>query len=283
MLPIMTPRGAAVWVVLGLALAGCGERHAPASATSAATPVAVTPAATPEPPELVPPARACVREGTPYGVARSRIAMRRRSVVTGDLRRLDPLVFAPRDGGSCARPLVVFSHGHHGDPASCAALCSRLARAGFLVVAPRHEDRAADRISLQAGERVDDVIWVLDHLRLRHDHKRIGIAGHSFGGVTAGETASQDPRPRAVVSLAGTAGHGTMASTTTPTLIVAGARDRVETAEASRASAAAIPATIPHELVVVPGAAHGDLLDGCGICGQVEGWLTRFLLNPREG
>jgi len=272
MLPIMTARGPAVWMVLALALAGCGERRAPA----AATPAAASPAPTPEAPERLPAARACVRDGAPFAVARSRLPMGRRSVVTGDRRRLDPLVLSPR-GSRCTRPLVVFSHGHHGEPASCAALCSRLARAGFLVVAPHHEDRAVDRISLQAGERVDDVLWVLDHLRARYDRERIGIAGHSFGGVTAGEAASQDPRFRAVVSMAGTAGHGTMSATTAATLIVAGTRDAIETAEASRTSAAAIPKTIPHELVVVPGAAHGDLLDGCGVCGRVEGFLTRYL------
>ena len=266
-------------MVLALALPGCGERRAPAAATPArhaATPAAVTPAPTPEAPAPLPAARACVRARAPFAVARSRLRMARRSVVTGDRRRLDPLVLSPR-GGRCTRPLVVFSHGHHGDPASCASICSRLARAGLLVVAPHHEDRAVDRISLQAGERVDDVLWVLDHLRARHDRERIGIAGHSFGGVTAGEAASQDPRFRAVVSMAGTAGHGTMTATTAPTLIVAGTRDTIETAEASRASSAAIPGTIPHELVVVRGAAHGDLLDGCGVCGRVEGFLTRYL------
>ena len=265
-----------MWVVLALALAGCGDRHAP----SAATPAVVTPAPTPTAAPPLPAARACVTRGAPFAVARSRTAMTRRSVVTGDRRALDPLVFRPR-GGRCARPLVVFSHGHHGDPASCARICRRLAGAGFVVVAPRHEDRDADRIPLQAGERVDDVLWVLDHLRAPYDRGRIGIAGHSFGGVTAGEAASQDPRLRAVVSLAGTGGRGTMTATTAPTLIVAGTRDTIETAAASRASAAAIPDTVPHELVVLRGAAHGDLLDGCGICGRVESFLTRHLLSRR--
>jgi dienelactone hydrolase len=300
MLAIMTPRAAAVWVVLALALAGCGERHAPAAAkrgaacatpraaaltpeAAAPTPEAAAPVPTPEVRAALPPAAACVRAGAPYALARSRLRMARRSVVTGDLRRLDPLVFTPRAGGRCPRPLVVFSHGHYGDPASCADLCARLASAGLIVVAPRHEDRAVDRIPLQAGERVDDVLWVLDHLRLRHDRMRIGLAGHSFGGVTAGQAASQDPRPRAVVSLAGTADHGTMTSTTAPTLIIAGSEDRIETAEASRTSAAAIPATVPHELVVVPGAAHGDLLRDCVVCDRVEAWLTRYLAGPRAG
>src|SRR5690349_7117127 len=116
MLSIMTPRGVAVWVVLALALAGCGERHA-ATATPAAvasTPEALAPAPTPMAPAALPPAPACVRAGVPYAVARSRLRMTRRSIVTGDRRRLDPLVFSPRGGDRCTRPLVVFSHGHHG-------------------------------------------------------------------------------------------------------------------------------------------------------------------------
>ena len=91
-------------------------------------------------------------------------------------------------------------------------------------------------------------------------------------------------RPRGLRGRAGAAGRdarGTMTATTAPTLIVAGTRDTIETAAASRASAAAIPDTVPHEVVVVTGAAHGDLLDGCGICRRVESFLTRHLLSRR--
>jgi dienelactone hydrolase len=180
----------------------------------------------------------------------------------------------------------VFSHGHYGDPRCCRRLTGALARAGFLVVAVHHADRDVDRIGLQGAERVDDVLWVLEHLDLPYDHGRIGLAGHSFGGVTAGETASEDPRPRAVVSLAGTAGHGTMASTRVPTLIVAGTRDTIETVAASRASAAAIPRTVPHELLVAQGASHGQLIDGCveiGACELVERRAVAFLRHHLLG
>ncbi len=259
-------------MALALALGGCGERRAPAAATPDAP--------TPPPPARLSAAVACVTSGAPFAVARSRVAMRRRSVVTGDRRRLDPELWSPR-GGRCARPLIVFSHGHHGAPESCAQLCARLARAGFVVIAPHHEDRDVDRFGLQAGERVDDVEWVLDHLRLRIDRRRIGIAGHSFGGVTAGEAAAQDPRFRAVVSLAGSAGHGTMTATSAPTLLAAGTRDAIETVQSSRAAAAAIAPTVPHELMVVAGARHGALVGRCealGVCARVEAFFRRYLL-----
>jgi dienelactone hydrolase len=279
----MTLRAAAVVIVLGVAASGCAERRAPAAATPVAAIEVPTPAPTPPAPRRPAPARPCVTDGVPFAVRQSRVAMARRSVVTGARRRLDPVVWAPR-GGRCARPLVVFSHGHHGAPSSCGDLCPRLARAGFLVVAPRHADRAADRVPLQAGERVDDVTFVLDHLRGPYDRRRIGVAGHSFGGRTAGEIGAQDPRVRAVVSLAGTAAHGTMASTRVPTLIAAGTRDPIEPVATSRASARAIAPTIPHQLLVVRGARHGQLLDGCvqiGACElvgrRVEAFFLRYL------
>ena len=110
-----------MWVVLPLAFAGCGDGRAP----RAATPAVVSPAPTPTAAAPLPAARACVTRGAPFAVARRRVAMTRRSVVTGGRRALDPLVFTPR-GGRCVRPLVIFSHGHHGDPASCARICARV-------------------------------------------------------------------------------------------------------------------------------------------------------------
>ena len=283
----MTLRAAAVVMVLGVAACGCGERRAPAAAVPAATIEVPSPAPAPPAPERPAPARACVSAGAPFAVRRSALAMVRRSVVTDDRRRLDPVVWSPR-GGRCARPLVVFSHGHHGDPSSCARLCPRLARAGLIVVAPHHADRAVDPVPLQAAERVDDVAFVLDHLRLPYDRGRIGVAGHSFGGRTAGEIATQDARVRAVLSLAGTAAHGTMAATTVPTLLMAGSLDTVETVANSRAADRAIPATVPHELLVVRGARHGQLTEGCaeiGVCGLVgrraQAFFETYLAGSR--
>jgi dienelactone hydrolase len=219
----------------------------------------------------------CVTAGAPFAVRTSRLPLVRHSAITGKRRRLDALVWSP-PLSRCARPLIVFSHGHHGDPASCARLCASLARAGFLVVAPHHLDVAAG-IGEQAVERADDVMWVLDHLRLRHDRRRVAVAGHSFGGNTAAAVGSQVPRVRAVLSMAGTADHGTMAATTAPTLIVAGTRDSIETVQNSRTAAAAIPRDVPHELLVVPGARHGELLQR----DVVMRAATRFFLTYLAG
>src|SRR5829696_9580964 len=105
MLPTMTPRAALVGMLAGLALAGCGERPAPAPANLETA----SPARTPESPKPVGRARACVTRGAPFVVTRRSLAMTRRSIVTGDRRVLDPLVLAP-GGSGCPRPLIVFSH-----------------------------------------------------------------------------------------------------------------------------------------------------------------------------
>jgi predicted dienelactone hydrolase len=77
-------------------------------------------------------------------------------------RRLDPVAWYPV-GRGCRFPLIVFSHGHYGSPAVCEQLCSQLARRGFVVLAPRHADRVTPR-RLQGPERVEDVLFLLDHL-----------------------------------------------------------------------------------------------------------------------
>jgi dienelactone hydrolase len=214
------------------------------------------------------------------GVRHRMLHLERHSEITGALRRLDPVVWAP-SGGHCKRPLIVFSHGHYGDPSSCSRLCARLARAGFLVVAVRHRDRRTVRAQ-QAPERVDDVAYVIEHLRLRYDHRRVGVAGHSFGGVTALQYASQFPRVRAVLAMAGTADQGTMRSLEVPTLLMAGSEDTLEPPDIGATAARAIPASVPHRLVVVPGARHGDLIDGCARirrCGFVGRTAVAFFLT----
>ena len=186
----------------------------------------------------------------------------------------------------CVRPLILFSHGRNGDPSSCSVLCIRLARAGFLIVAPHHEDRAVIRHQEQAAERVDDAAAVLDRLKLHHDRKRIGVAGHSFGGVTAAELGSQDRRVRAVLSMAGTPDLGTMRALAVPTLVMAGTRDPIETVVNSRTSEGAIASTVPHRLLVVQGARHGQLIDGCsaiGACERVGRAAEEFFLEYLAG
>jgi dienelactone hydrolase len=225
-------------------------------------------------------ASACMSKDGGLAVRRSTLPMQRRSEITGARRRLDPDVWSPARRG-CAPPLILFSHGHYGDPADCSRLCSALASHGFVVVAPHHPERGTP-LNLQAAERDDDLAFTLRHLKLRFGRGRIGVAGHSFGGRTAAEFASLEPRVGALITMAGGADRGTTASITAPTLMMAGGRDTVDPVRLSEASLRALSRTTPHGLLVVDRAAHGGLIDGCaaiGACGQVARTASAFFLT----
>ena len=67
---------------------------------------------------------------------------------------------------------------------------------------------------------------------------------------------------------------------------MAGTRDPIETVANSRAADRAIPATVPHELLVVRGARHGQLIEGCGeigACGLVGRRAQAFFLRYLAG
>ncbi|WP_425825020.1 alpha/beta hydrolase family protein [Streptomyces fractus] len=189
------------------------------------------------------------------------------------------------DGGLRARvtapvsgrglPVVLLSHGFGSSLEGYGPLVDHWAAHGFVVVQPTHLDSRT--LGLAAGDprgprtwryRVEDMGIVLDRLsvleasvpglRGRLDRRRIAVAGHSFGGQTAGmllglrvgdpETGVAqdlaDPRVRAGVLLA-TAGSGGDSLTpfaaenlpwlrhpdftrmTAPALIVAGDKDEL--------------------------------------------------------
>src|SRR5436190_218951 len=224
-------RALAAAVVMALAVAACGGSGAASRPTAPAAKASA----------------ACVSRDGRLAVRRSTLSMTRRSEITHARRRLDPVVWAPATRG-CARPLILFSHGHYGDPLGCSRLCSVLAAHGFLVVAPHHDERGTP-LSLQAAERDDDLAYTLAHLRLAYDAHRVGVAGHSFGGRTAVEFASLEGRVRAVMTMAGGADRGTTASIHVPTLMMAGSRDTVDPVRLSENSIRDLPRSTPHELV----------------------------------
>ncbi len=120
-------------------------------------------------------------------------------------------------------PLVVFSHCHNCLALSVASIAERLASHGFIVVAPDHADNTLfDKIAGTAAgltkeflqTRASDVRFVMDvlldagaqavpdALRGAADPQRVGVFGHSFGGVTTGLVLQDDPRPLAGLSIA---------------------------------------------------------------------------------
>ena len=240
------------WIVTLVLLAGCGSGAAPHA--------------------TAPPNR-CVGS---YEVHHARSPLVRDGATPDARRRLDPVAWYPVRRG-CRFPLIVFSHGHYGSPAACERLCSRLASQGFVVVGLRHADRATPR-RLQGPERVEDVLFLLDHLpAVARGARPLGVFGHSFGGRTAAEVASQDPRVRALVTMAGGADRASTALIRAPTLMVAGGADVVDPPALSEASVRALPRGTPHALLVVPDAGHGDLLTSPRVERRVAAHFAAYL------
>lgn len=116
-------------------------------------------------------------------------------------------------------PLVIFSHCFECTRFSSFSLAERLASHGIAVAAPDHamntlfDSGAMINVAFLAT-RASDVIAVLDELLIdnspalpvslqgRFDSDRIGVAGHSYGAVTAGKVLQDDPRFRAGLIMA---------------------------------------------------------------------------------
>ncbi len=121
--------------------------------------------------------------------------------------------------GDRAAPLVVYCHGTNGMAGESLYLVDALTEAGFVVAAPEfpltsrnaHTRIAAADVT-DAPEQVRDVSFVIDSLLAdaalspRIDADRIGLTGHSLGGVTTYFATygmqCRDPRIRASAPIA---------------------------------------------------------------------------------
>jgi dienelactone hydrolase len=184
-------------------------------------------------------------------------------------------------------PVVLFSHGASGMRFQSTFLTSHLASWGMIVAAPDHWSRDLfHTLSAPVGDRSTSITELLATLDLiaaeganpdsrfssRVDADNVVAIGHSAGGRTVVEAAS-DERIDAYVSLAsGVLGLGgpSDASTTTapaslpnkPSFFMAGALDQVISAEtATRPSYEAVPA--PSRLWIIDGVGHNGFDDFC--------------------
>ncbi len=127
-------------------------------------------------------------------------------------RTLVTEVTAPTDVANGPFPVVVFAHGFAVDPGYYQLLLDRIARAGFVVVAPRLPESAASGsgppIRLYTEPQARDLSFVLNEITdlvINHtddwnelaDVRRPTIVGHSDGAIIAGAVLSstfRDPR-----------------------------------------------------------------------------------------
>jgi len=176
----------------------------------------------------------------PFGVGYQRVTFTKESVtMPGKQRVLDTWIWYPADAaiaslyatprgkvgvplvaGVGRRPLLMFSHGSCGIPTQSLFLTTVLASYGFVVAAPPHPGNVlSPTCESQAAlddafvNRPADISFVIDSLLALNqtpasflydglDPTRIGVMGHSFGGLTTLRVSALDPRVIAGLALA---------------------------------------------------------------------------------
>jgi predicted dienelactone hydrolase len=125
---------------------------------------------------------------------------------TRQIAGLDVAIWKPNQRGRA--PLLAFSHGFKGCNIQSTYFMQAFADAGYIVVAPNHEDAGCDRAGGRGGrpeerfgqadnwseetyrERGNDIRRLLDAMRRdsrwssQVDWSRVGLVGHSLGGYT---------------------------------------------------------------------------------------------------
>lgn len=208
---------------------------------------------------------------------------------------IDAVVWTPDPGAAKPWPVVAFSHGIYLCPTQSRFLTEALARAGYLVVAPNHQDSNCDdrstslpslnRLAIKPSflwtdgdyrDRGDDVKTVLAAMKAdatlggSADWSRVALAGHSLGGYTvlglAGGWPSWTlPAAKAVLAMAPysspysrTAG---LRGLKLPVMYQAGAEDLIFTPPLTGSGGGYAMSPAPKYFVEIAGAGHFAFTD----------------------
>jgi predicted dienelactone hydrolase len=205
---------------------------------------------------------------------------------------------APIDGGAGPYPLIIFAHGLAGVRRQSASFCRHLASRGYVVAAP---DFPLSKFWAPGGANVAavlqqprDVSFVLDRLLAMSatagdklsraiDEERIGMSGHSLGGLTSLLVAYGVDRDRRVGCIVPFAAPGWFVSpevsrgTRVPAMIIGGTKDKIVNPASIRAGYEASSA--PKWWIEIAGAEHmrfADVPFTDRIIHWMFGWLAGY-------
>ncbi len=184
------------------------------------------------------------------------------------------------DRSSGRHPLIIFAHGFSAFRRQSASYTQHLASRGYIVAAP---DFPQSRAGTPGGPRIAavldqpaDVSFVIDELLKLDgassgvfagtiDKDRIGMTGHSLGGLTTMLTAYGDRRDARITAVAPISPVGCLlpgalpGAATVPALIIGGSRERI--VDPSSIYHAYLSATPPKYYVQIVGADHVRFAD----------------------
>jgi predicted dienelactone hydrolase len=193
---------------------------------------------------------------------------------------IDAVIYYPASGDAidpagAPYAAIVFAHGFMASPSSYPGNADHLASWGYIVALPDlpendTEVRQSDaRHMFSYLERANSD--VASPLYGMINPARLGVTGHSLGGLTAMILAARDPRVRAAVALDPTNAHSIIgaepwdyaaeAPNTTAPLLVLGAPSQLCNAEAGYNAMYDSVGSVHRTKLVIAGASHCDFMD----------------------